>query len=151
MTFEEAVERYGVIENKKWANEPIWCSVLTVPDLVAKSLINSYTGAPTTKIYCNKDIQEPLLRVFEKIIARDLLHELKTCDGCFNIRSVRGESNTPSTHSYALAIDINAAYNKLGQTPTMALEIVDCFKEEGFSWGGDFKRRDGMHFSLGWE
>jgi hypothetical protein len=79
--------------------------------------------------------------------------ELETMDGCFNIRMVRGDF-VMSAHSYGLAIDINAAKNKLGQTSGGFFdlpEFVKCFKDQGFDWGGEFTRPDPMHFSYCWE
>jgi hypothetical protein len=44
---------------------------------------------------------------------------------------------------------LNAADNKLGQLSTLSPEFVQCFKDAGFTWGGNFSRLDPMHFSLG--
>jgi hypothetical protein len=30
----------------------------------------------------------------------------------------------------------------------MSLELVNCFADAGFSWGGYFKKPDGQHFQL---
>jgi len=30
----------------------------------------------------------------------------------------------------------------------MSHELVQCFKDAGFDWGGDWTRPDGMHFQL---
>jgi hypothetical protein len=151
MTLEEAEKKYGVIKNGKWADEEDHCVLMAVPDALMRVMINSASHLPTHHIYANKDMAGPLARVFQKIVDRDLLHEVMTFDGCLEVRDVRGQPGHPSAHSYALAIDLNAVYNPLGRTPTMAPEIVECFKEEGFAWGGDFNRRDGMHFSYAWE
>lgn len=99
------------------------------------------------KIYCNKDIVIPLEKAFRNIISKGLSKEIKTWDGCFNIRNKRGLSSL-SLHSWGIAIDINAAWNGLGKKPTMSKELVQCFKDAGFTWGGDWTRLDGMHFEL---
>ncbi len=83
--------------------------------------------------------------------ARGYIGELRTFDGCLNIRAVRGKPDELSTHAYGLAIDINAATNHLGQPPTISPGLVQCFTESGFSWGGTFPRVDGQHFSFAWE
>ena len=77
----------------------------------------------------------------------DKLCELHTYDGAQVIRRTRG-SNSVSAHSYGIAIDLNAADNALGVTPTLAQSVVDAFTGAGFTWGGNFSRPDGMHFSL---
>jgi hypothetical protein len=99
------------------------------------------------RIYCNKDLVAPLEKAFKNIIDRGLQSELKTWDGCFNIRNKRGLS-TLSLHSWAIAIDINAAWNGLGKEPTMSKLLVACFTDAGFEWGGLWTRKDGMHFQL---
>ena len=105
-------------------------------------------GAIPKKIYCNKDMVEPLKKAFTNINQRGLAHQVRTYDGCFNIRRKRG-ARSASLHSWGLAIDINAAWNGFGKTPTMSSELVKCFTDTGmFDWGGDFERADGMHFQL---
>jgi hypothetical protein len=99
------------------------------------------------KIYCNKDLVLPLQKAFENIIARNLVGELRTWDGCFNIRKKRGGTSA-SLHSWGVAIDINAAWNGFGKPPTMSKHLVACFQNAGFDWGGDWTKPDGMHFQL---
>ena len=99
------------------------------------------------KIYCNKDMIQPLQQAFTNIIDRGLVAELETRDGCFNLRKKVG-STTPSLHSWGVAIDINAAWNGFNKPPTMSPELVGCFKDAGFDWGGDWGKPDGMHFQL---
>jgi hypothetical protein len=104
-------------------------------------------GKIPSRIYCNKDLIAPLTRAFRNLIQRGLVNELKTWDGCFNIRQQRG-ATAPSLHSWAIAIDVNAAENGLGKTPKLSPEFVACFTDAGFHWGGTWKRKDGMHFQL---
>lgn len=104
-------------------------------------------GVIPKKLYCNKDIIAPLSQAFSNLISRNLVGELKTFDGCFNIRKKRGLSSM-SLHSWGIAIDVNAAWNQLNQTPTLSPEFIKCFTDAGFEWGGTWKRKDGMHFQL---
>ena len=97
------------------------------------------------KIYCNKRMVPLLSRAFENIRKRGLEDQIKTWDGCFNIRKKRGGSSS-SLHSWGLAIDINAAWNQFGKTPTMSKELVACFTDAGMDWGGAWSNPDGMHF-----
>ncbi len=85
---------------------------------------------------------------YDKIKAQ----QLHVFSGCWNIRTKRGGS-TASVHSWALAVDIAAPWNMLGKKPgynkysfTNDSLIVKAFKEEGWVWGGDWSRPDGMHF-----
>ena len=144
-SIEEAEYRFGKIENGSWKDESKHMLNFWIPETIAKALLNSSTGRPITKIYCNVEMIPALKKAFFNVEDRGLIHELKTFDGCFCIRNVRG-GNTLSAHAYGLAIDLNAAWNGLGQEPEFSPEFVACFTGAGFVWGGDFKRKDPMHF-----
>ena len=121
-------------------------------------------GVIPKKIYCNKDFVKQLEKAFVNLIDRGFIKELKTWDGCFNIRPIRGyedqykeaikaknyelASKYLSVHSWGMAIDVNRAENGLGQKPKLSLGFVKCFTDVGFTWGGTFKRSDGMHFEI---
>lgn len=121
-------------------------------------------GVIPKRVYCNKDFAPVLETFFKNLIDRNLWHEILTWDGCYNLRPIRGYEkhfeklynggNVPdsmkylSAHSWGTAFDINAAWNRLGQTPTMSDKLIQCIKDSGLIWGGDFKRRDGMHCEL---
>jgi len=104
-------------------------------------------GVIPKKLYCNKDIIVPLTNAFKNLIERSFVNELKTFDGCFNIRKQRG-ATSQSLHSWGVAIDVNAAWNGLGKEPTLSVGFVKCFTDAGFDWGGIWQRKDGMHFQL---
>ena len=104
-------------------------------------------GVIPKKIYCNKDLIAPLQLALTNIIERDLIPQLRTWDGCFNIRKKRGGTSR-SLHAWGVAIDINAAWNGFGNTPTMSKELIRCFTDAGFDWGGTWRKPDGMHFQL---
>jgi len=131
---------------KKWGDPTVTTNELkymTVWDVPAHLEI----GVIPKKLYCNKEMIGPLMQAFSNIIDRGLINELKTWDGCFNVRKKRG-LNSLSLHSWGIAIDINAAWNGLGKTPTMSAKLVKCFTDCGFEWGGTWTRKDGMHFQL---
>jgi hypothetical protein len=104
-------------------------------------------GVIPKKIYCNKDLIKPLEQAFRNLIDTGRVNELKTWDGCFNIRKMRGLQSM-SLHSWGVAVDMNAFENGLNQTPKLSAEFVKCFTDAGFDWGGTWKRKDGMHFQL---
>lgn len=104
-------------------------------------------GIIPKRIYCNRDLIRPLEQAFRNLITRGFVEELKTWDGCFNIRKKRG-LNSMSLHSWAIAIDVNAFENGLGVEPKLSAGFVKCFTDAGFDWGGSWKRKDGMHFQL---
>ncbi|UAB84980.1 M15 family metallopeptidase [Zunongwangia sp. SCSIO 43204] len=136
---QDCIQKYGVPNNTmEYAHLTMW----NVPDWIISEI-------PTIpkRIYCNKDLIKPLEQAFAAVIANCLTQEIISWDGCFNIRKQRGY-NTWSLHAWAIAIDINAARNPLGQVPVMSPALVKCFTDNGFDWGGTWSRPDGMHFQL---
>lgn len=105
-------------------------------------------GPIPKRIYCNRLMIEPLTKVFTCLKQKGLQKELKTWDGCFNIRNIEG-TNTFSLHSWGLAIDVNALENPYGGTSKLSNNFINCFKQNGFNWGGDWSgKKDPMHFEL---
>lgn len=77
-------------------------------------------------------------------------HHLHLFSGCYVFRNIRG-SNSLSMHSYGIALDIAAGLNSLGAPYNPArgipMEVVKCFEDEGWTWGGRWHGRpDAMHF-----
>jgi len=134
VTAKDCLARYGDPSHEK--NMILW-------DVPAELEI----GVIPKRVYCNEDLIPPLTQAFKNLIATGYVKELKTWDGCFNIRNIRGRT-TQSLHSWGIAIDINAAWNQLGKKPTMTEGFIKCFTDAGFDWGGLWKRPDGMHFQL---
>jgi hypothetical protein len=133
----ELTRLFGTIINGNWADEEKHMGMLRVPLALQPPF--------PAHIYCNKAMESPLALAFANISALGLAGELKSFDGCFNIRASRGLP-TLSNHSYGLAIDLNAAENPLGGETTLSPALVKCFTEAGFVWGGTWLRRDPMHF-----
>lgn len=152
LTREAAIERYGPIDlaSKHWPNANTWIKMLEIPKDTFPNWHVVGTTSPVTHIAANLDIHRPLTQALDLIVNKNIQDQLFTFDGCWNIRPVRN-GNQMSAHSYGLAIDINAESNRLGTPPTMSQELVNCFTEFGFDWGGHFHRQDGMHFSYCWE
>jgi hypothetical protein len=136
VTSQQCQTKYGTPET----NEAKFMVLFDVPSQLE-------IGVIPKRIYCNKDMVSPLTKAFILLIARDLVKELRTWDGCFNIRKKRGASSS-SLHSWGIAVDLNAAWNGFGKATTLSSEFVQCFKEAGFDWGGDWTTKDGMHFQL---
>lgn len=106
-------------------------------------------GIIPKRIYCNKDIVPVLERTFRNLIRTGEVRNLITWDGCFNIRGRLHQKNAPySLHSWGIAIDVNAAWNRYGHKSTLTPAFVKCFTDAGFEWGGNWKTLDAMHFQL---
>lgn len=139
-------EIYGPIVKWQWARQTEFMTIWHIPTYMGSML--KYQGKPISKIYLNKDMVPPLSLALEMVWAYGLSSKIQSYDGCFNLRYSRSSGEKLSTHAYGLALDINAATNPLGATPQIDLELVACFEEAGFIWGGRWKRPDGMHFQF---
>lgn len=112
--------------------------------------INAAIPALPNRIYCNKDLAKPLEKVLRALIEQGLHKEIKTWDGCFNIRKQRG-SSVISTHAFGMAIDMNAAHNPFRHTreQCIAKGLIPFTKEFVAVWeknGWTSLPSDLMHF-----
>jgi hypothetical protein len=150
----QAFNKFG-FDQKKFEKE--WMVLWDVPtELEIRELPN--------RVYCNKLMVSPLTESFKQLLVTGCVNELKTWDGCYNPRPIRGYENKfkvafeakqwpiaakyASMHYWGIAVDVNAAWNGLGKIPQLSLQFVKCFTDNGFDWGGNFTRLDGMHFQL---
>lgn len=92
-------------------------------------------------------MQPNLEKALRTIAEKGLGAVLHSFDGCYNVRQSKGGKSW-SLHSWAIAIDMDAATNAYNATPKLDARIVAIFKANGFDWGGDWKTKDGMHFQL---
>lgn len=134
----EIISKYGLPDNVYQAKH---CELWQVQ--------KDFAWFPTTKIFINKDFKKKLYNAFKELETNNLQSEIKTFDGCFQQRTVRG-SDMISLHSWAMAIDINASTEKLGQVKsTLSPKFIEIMLKNGLFWGGNYKgRKDPMHFSL---
>lgn len=103
---------------------------------------------PAKKIFINKDFRKKLTVAFTNLQRAGRHTEIKTFDGCYCIRNTRGYTS-PSLHSWGMAIDLNAATERLGQTKSnWSGQFIAIMKAAGLYWGGDWGRPDPMHFAL---
>lgn len=109
--------------------------------------IFTYQWQGQNGFWCHKYVIPSFQFVYSKIVEYELTDELKTFDGCFNIRKIRGGSQL-SMHSWGIAVDHNASTNRLGSLGDISRSVVNCFIMAGFTWGGNFNRLDPMHFEF---
>lgn len=115
-----------------------------------------YAGKPVLRITVNKAIAAPVSRVLAHVASifpdagkRKALG-IDQFDGCFNFRAKRG-GHSLSMHSYAIALDFNAARNPFRTTHNdMPEAFVKAWQDEGAEWGGLWSAgsRDPMHFQF---
>lgn len=108
------------------------------------------------KIYANRVIHSALSNALWLCHRRKVLHEIKTFDGCFNIRPIRG-ARAWSLHSWAVAVDFNAKDNPFGVSSEEAQKrgltpfteaFIKCWEETGWDAGARWGYADGMHFQI---
>lgn len=128
-----------------------WMKVWDVP--TGLELLN---GAIPKKVYCHIYFAPILEEWWWDLAQNNLLSEIKTWDGCWNVRRMRGLKSL-SIHSWGCAIDINAAHNPLGLTKKQCFSkglkpFTDKFIEVSRKYvdcGADWTTRpDGMHFQI---
>ncbi len=154
----EMSRRYGTPDYGQWAR----ANLVTV-DLSefsgALAHVRTFDGKPFRAVLCHRALEAPLLAALRLVVAGDLAGKIKTFGGCFDIRPMRAGAS-PSMHSWAFAIDLNAATNPFmspGSKGWPALvtdfskEFIACWARCGWEWGGLWQTcHDAMHFQLAW-
>lgn len=112
-------------------------------------------GAPKSgRIRVHRKVTEQVGALFAALEKEGLLALIRTWEGSFVPRYVRGSSTTLSNHAWGTAFDINAQWNQRGTLPALrgrvgsVRELVPIANHYGFFWGGHFSYRDGMHFEV---
>ena len=104
---------------------------------------------PKSRIYIHKDFQRVLRGAFAALVRQGLHKEIKTCDGSYNLRKLRGSFSVLSVHAWGCAIDLNARQNPMGSEGQWSAEFIAVMAEHrvfcGQLWEG---RKDPMHFAL---
>ncbi|MBI4869210.1 MAG: M15 family metallopeptidase [Candidatus Wallbacteria bacterium] len=145
----------------KWQEENT--VLITIPQLRGVSC----NGVPSSgKARVHKLAREPFLAAFAEIASAGVAVDILTYDGLFYPRHIGNNPARPlSSHSWGIAIDLNAAWNGYGRPPAKAgargsvRRLVPIFARHGFAWGGDWngnemesdehpRVRDGMHWEL---
>lgn len=121
------------------------------------------------RVTCHRRAADSIRALFAAWEKADLLHLIRTYEGCFVPRykrtqapagtgghGLRKSSDVPelSNHSFGSAFDINAGDNGFGEKPQAigrrgcTRELVAAASAAGWFWGGFFGTPDGMHFEL---
>ena len=109
------------------------------------------------KMRCHKLVADKFIAIFEDILEHYGLEKIQELGidlfgGCFNYRKMRGGTSW-STHSWAIAIDLDPARNTLKESSKTARfarkeykPMIDIFYKHGFISLGVEKNYDWMHF-----
>jgi hypothetical protein len=105
------------------------------------------------KLHCAEAVA-PLLVGFAEEFNRliESIDGVRLDDWGYCYRDIRGVTGKLSNHSSGTAIDLNATQHPLGKMGTFPNEKVPMIralaKKWGLIWGGDFSRKDEMHFEI---
>jgi len=111
-------------------------------------------GCLSGNVSFHKLAAKQLQNLFQALEDEGLLPLIKTFDGSWAPRYVRGSRVNLSNHSFGSAFDLNYRWNMLGQVPALVdhegsiRKLVPIANEHGFYSGMHFKRLDGMHFEI---
>ncbi len=133
------VYRYTVLSGGRIAPDAAWAREHITTEVVP--LLGSVT--------CNKVVFPQLKQVLQEIHEQGLDDKIhpEQFAGCYYPRFIAGTS-TLSNHAFGLALDINAVENQRGTVGLIDRSVVAIFQKWGFTWGGDWRYTDPMHFEL---
>jgi hypothetical protein len=108
-----------------------------------------YDGQVVKTMRCHKLAADNFMSAFEEIKRNGLIQYANDYSGIYNRRPIKNRPSHPSTHSWGIAIDLEAADFPLGSKKRINQGVIDAFQKYGFFYGGDFvSRKDPMHFQL---
>lgn len=137
---DEIIETYGSL-NEHFERDNIVLFDLPYPI--------RYAGKPVTRSRAHKKCVPIFQAVFEQIKKEGLTDYANDYSGIYQQRGIRGYPKFPSTHSWGIAIDLEAEDNPMGTKGTLHPRIIEIFETAGAVWGGRFKSRfDPMHFQF---
>jgi hypothetical protein len=133
------VYRYTVLGGGHIAPDSAWVRAHITTEAVP------ILGAVT----CNRVVFPQLKAALQDIIDQGLSDKIhpEQFAGCYYPRFIAGTS-TLSNHAFGLALDINAVENQRGTVGLIDRGVVAVFEKWGFTWGGDWRYTDPMHFEL---
>jgi hypothetical protein len=106
-------------------------------------------GRPVSEIRCHRLAAPALGRVLADLAARKLCHLINTFDGCFEARHKSWDpKRTLSRHTWGIAVDANARLFPYGSRSRQDERLIAAFARQGFTWGGDWREPDPMHFEV---
>lgn len=152
MTTKQIIAKYGkpTVDGKAY---------LTTINLPYPMRIAWDTDTKVTRMRCHKLVADKFLAVFNDLLStygyeRIVELGIDLFGGCFNFRKMRNGTNW-STHSWAIAIDLDPARNQLKETSKTARfarpeykDMIDIFYKHGFISLGREKNFDWMHFQI---
>jgi hypothetical protein len=128
---------YTVLGGGRIAPEPAW----------VRSHISTRVVPILGRVTCNNAIFDQLEAALREVVERGLADEIHPDEyaGCYYPRFIAGTTKL-SNHSFGLALDLNVPGNQRGTVGEMDRTVVSIFESWGFTWGGNWRYTDPMHF-----
>jgi hypothetical protein len=146
--YQQLVDRYGqpwLSNNQKQMFEDRWMTLWAYRGFQTRMNIEWPKDMSFGGIWCNKEIVPLLDASFKALIEQNLIHEIITYDGCWDVRMKRGQPDKPSVHSWGIAIDLNAGAMPFPcDDPIWSQQFLMCMERCGWTLGASF--RDPQHF-----
>ncbi|HEY9251328.1 MAG TPA: M15 family metallopeptidase [Nocardioides sp.] len=100
-------------------------------------------------VTCNKVMIPQLRAALQEVVDRGLARTIdpKQYAGCYYPRFIANTTQL-SNHAFGTAVDLNTAGNQRGTVGEMDRTVVSIFERWGFTWGGNWKWTDPMHFEM---
>lgn len=118
--------------------------------LVHMVQLRGLVGAPEScRVPWHKRVVSQLLDLWQHWERAQFLPRIRTWDGSYVPRCVRGSTTVLSNHAFGSAFDINARHIPQGSPiPDDWQGLIDIAKEHGFCNGSIFHKSDPMHFEV---
>jgi hypothetical protein len=100
-----------------------------------------WAPSSVTIVACHTLMEPIFTNVFQELFDIGLWSLIKTFDGIYNDRP-KTSGKAASTHSWGIAVDLNAATNRYGTKGDMDSRIINTFAKHGFI----HLKHDPMHF-----
>ncbi len=146
---------YGDPRGKNGEPNPAWVEANIVRLSTPWELVTAWDFQRVSAIRIHKKCKTSLNRVFGTIWdasgqSQQKINEwgMNLYAGGFNFRLMRGGTRL-SMHSWGCAVDFDSARNGFGDaTPNFANipQVRSAFDAEGWTWGGTWRKPDGMHW-----
>lgn len=102
---------------------------------------------PVRTIWCHKVLAPELASTLREVRDKGLHTTIQRWGGCYNWRAIRGDLSTLSTHAWGISLDLDPHEDPLGDTKIdQDMRLVKLMEDRGWTWGGRFRRKDGMHY-----
>ncbi|MBL7717436.1 MAG: M15 family metallopeptidase [Flavipsychrobacter sp.] len=131
--------RYGDPREPGWENK--WITTWDVRE--------RFPWFPRREILIHKHFRPMLESAMKDLVLYNLYHEIRTFDGCFKLRNIKGSRSILSVHAWGAAIDLNSLENPNGSIGRWSEELIQVMVNNGIFCGQNWiGRKDPMHFAM---